>query len=213
MHLDFTPAHLHLALNHIPIIGLAFSCLPIVIGILAQSRTTIAAGLIATLLCAGAMPTIMQTGSEASHSFKEGTALPPLDEAGKIALHMHAGRADKTTPVIYACAILALFALLALVKFPKAALWLTSAVLLGNAISISLSIWTAEAGGRIRHLEFRPSTPWDNIATPTPAAIPTPTSTPLAAPAAAPTPTVIAPAAAVTTPALPAPMASPTATP
>ena len=150
MHLDLTPAHLHLALNHIPIIGLAFSCLPIVIGILAQSRTTIAAGLIATLLCAGAMPTIMQTGSEASHSFKEGKTLPPFDDAGKIALHMHAGRADKTTPVIYACAILALFALLALVKFPKAALWLTSAVLLGNAISISLSIWTAEAGGRIR---------------------------------------------------------------
>ncbi len=182
MHLDLTPAHLHLALNHIPIIGLAFSCLPIVIGILAQSRTTIAAGLIATLLCAGAMPTIMQTGSEASHSFKEGKTLPPLDEAGRIALHMHAGRADKTTPVIYACAILALFALLALVKFPKAALWLTSAVLLGNAISISLSIWTAEAGGRIRHLEFRPPTPWDNVATPTlptPAAMPAPTSTPI----------------------------------
>lgn len=166
MHLDLTPAHLHLALNHIPIIGLAFASLPIVIGILAQSRTTIAAGLFATLLCACAVPTIMQTGSEASHSFKEGKTLPPLDEAGKIALHMHAGRADKTAPVIYACAILALFALFALVKFPHAALWLSAAVLLGNAISISLSVWTAEAGGRIRHLEFRPATPWDTPATP-----------------------------------------------
>ncbi|MCX6957674.1 MAG: hypothetical protein NT164_03955 [Verrucomicrobiae bacterium] len=207
MPLDLTPAHLHLALNHIPIIGLAFSCLPIVIGILAQSRTTIAAGLIATLLCAGAMPTIMQTGSEAAHSFKEGTALPPLDDAGKIALHMHAGRADKTTPVIYACAILALFALLALVKFPKAALWLTSAALLGNAISISLAIWTAEAGGRIRHLEFRPSTPWDNVATPTPtpATMATPASTPAATPLAIPT------ASPMPSP-MPSPMASPAAT-
>ncbi|MBX9577488.1 MAG: hypothetical protein K2W97_03300 [Chthoniobacterales bacterium] len=202
MHLDLTPAHLHLALNHIPIIGLAFSCLPIVIGILAQSRTTIAAGLIATLLCAGAMPTIMQTGSEASHSFKEGKTLPPFDEAGRIALHMHAGRADKTTPVIYACAILALFALLALVKFPKAALWLTSAVLLGNAISISLSIWTAEAGGRIRHLEFRPSTPWDNVVTPTPAPSPAAMTTPAPTPVATPLPIPTA-----------SPMASPTATP
>lgn len=202
MHLDLTPAHLHLALNHIPIIGLAFACLPIVIGILAQSRTTIAAGLLATLLCAGAMPTIMQTGSEAAHSFKEGKTLPPFDDAGKIALHMHAGRADKTTPVIYACAILALFALLALVKFPKAALWLTSAVLLGNAISISLAIWTAEAGGRIRHIEFRPATPWDNVATPTPtpAAITTPTSMPAPAPLQTPIPTT-------------SPMACPTSTP
>ena len=209
MHLDLTPAHLHLALNHIPIIGLTVACLPIVIGILAQSRTTIAAGLIATLLCAGAMPTIMQTGREASHSFKEGKTLPPLDEAGKIALHMHASRANKTTPVVYACAILALFALLALVKFPKAALWLTSAVLLGNAISILLSIWTAEAGGRIRHIEFRPPTPWDNvttatqtsatIATPILPSVSTPTATPTAAPTATPT-TAPAPVSPTATP-------------
>ena len=200
MNLDFTPAHLHLALNHIPIIGLAFSCLPIVIGILAQSRTTIAAGLIGTLLCAAAMPTIMQTGSQAGHSFKDGTALPPIDEAGKIALHIHSSHAKKTTPVVYASAILAIFALLALVKFPKAALWLTSAVLLGNTISILLSIWTAEAGGRIRHLEFRPSTPWDHIATPTPATIPTPASTPAGATTAAPLQTPVPSTAPIPSP-------------
>jgi hypothetical protein len=191
MDLNLTPAHLHLALNHIPIIGLAFASLPIVIGILAQSRTTIAAGLLGTLLCAGAMPMIMQTGHEASLSFKEGKALPPLDDAGKIALHMHARRAAKTTPVLYAAALLALVALLALIKFPKAAYWLTSAVLLGNAISILLSIWTADAGGHIRHLELRPSTPWDKVATPTPTALPTPSSpdvVPLAAPSPTPSP-------------------------
>lgn len=188
MNFDFTPAHLHLALNHIPIIGLAFASLPIVIGILAQSRTTIAAGLLATLLCAGAMPTIMQTGKEASHSFKEGKALPPFDDAGKTALHIHDNRADKTAPVIYACGLLALFALLALVKFSQAALWLSGAVLLGNIISILLSIWTAEAGGRIRHLEFRPPTPWDIPATtaapaPAPASATTPSSMSTASPA------------------------------
>ncbi len=183
MNFDLTPAHLHLALNHIPIIGLAFSCLPIVIGILAQSRITIAVGLLSTLLCAVAMPTIMQTGSDAGHSFKDGKTLPPLDEAGKIALNMHAGRADKTTPVVYACALLAILALLALIKFPQAARWLASAVLLGNAISISLAVWTAEAGGRIRHLEFRPTTPWDQpaVSAPSPTATPTPSATPMPA--------------------------------
>jgi hypothetical protein len=29
-------------------------------------------------------------------------------------------------------------------------------VLVGSALSIALSVWTAEAGGRIRHPEFRP---------------------------------------------------------
>ncbi len=210
MDLNLTPAHLHLALNHIPIIGIAFASLPIVIGILAQSRTTIAAGLLATLLCAGMMPTIMQTGKEAAHSFKEGKTLPPLDDAGKIALHMHDSRADKTGPVVYACAILALFALLALVKFPHAALWLSSAVLLGNIISISLGIWTAEAGGRIRHLEFRPATPWDNPPAPTqnvtPVGTPTEISLPVTTPAVLKTASTSAPAASAPTP-------SPTATP
>lgn len=207
MPFDLTPAHLHLVLNHIPIIGLAFASLPIVIGILAQSRTTIAAGLLATLLCAGSIPTIIQTGREASHSFKEGKTLPPLDEEGRIALHMHSERAHKTTPFVYASALLALLALLALIKFSQVGLWLSSAVLLGNAISISLAIWTAQAGGLIRHLELRPHTSLEtHVTTPTANIIPatvisstnTPTITPvngtnslpaIATPGAAPTTT------------------------
>lgn len=184
--LNLTPAHIHLALNHIPIIGIAVASFPILIGILAQCRITIATGLLATILCAAAMPTIMESGSKASHALKEGTLLPPLDEAGKIALHMHSSRADKTTPVIYASAILAVLALLALIKFPKAATWLAAAVLLGNGASILLAIWAADAGGRIRHIEFRPPTPWNEPATTTPTSSPQPTpeATPTAAPEA-----------------------------
>ncbi|MFI0347479.1 MAG: hypothetical protein ACH346_01720 [Chthoniobacterales bacterium] len=168
--LHLTSAHLHLALNHIPIIGIAVSCLPIVIGILAQSRMTMAAGLLATLLCAAAVPTIMDSGSKAAHAFRDGTMQPPLDEAGKIAMHIHGGHAHQTAPVIYASAILAVLALLALIKFPRPATWLCAAVLIGNAISIAMAVWTADAGGHIRHLELRPATPWDKptISAPTP---------------------------------------------
>ena len=199
--INLSAAHLHLALNHIPIIGLAVSCLPIVIGILAQCRTTIATGLLATILCAAAMPTVIQTGEEAAHSFKIGVTMPPLDEAGKIALHIHSGRAKKTTPVIYASALLAMMSLLALIKFPKAATWLAATVILGNAFSIALSIWTADAGGRLRHLEFRPKTPWDEPTTaiilppvappPSAVAIPIPTVTPIPLPTPASTPTLL----------------------
>jgi hypothetical protein len=169
--LNLTPAHLHLALNHIPIIGLVVASFPIVIGIVAQCKTTMATGLLAIILCAAAMPTVMESGGKASDAFKDGT-LPALDEAGKIALHMHGSRADKTTPVIYASALLAVLALLALIKFPKAATWLSFAVLIGTGASILLAIWTADAGGRIRHLEFRPKTPWDEPAASLPVAAP-----------------------------------------
>ena len=194
--LNLSPAHLHLALNHIPIIGLVVASFPIVIGIVAQCRTTIATGLLATILCAAAMPAIMKTGGQAAHSFDDGTSLPPLDAAGQNALDLHASRADTTTPVIYASALLALLALLALIKFPKPAIWLAFAVLLGNTTSILLSIWTADAGGHIRHQEFRPKTPGEGPAenlkpavAPSPAPLVAPTATPTATPMAAPAPT------------------------
>jgi hypothetical protein len=67
---------------------------------------------------------------------------------------------------------------------------------LGCAISIGLSVWTAEAGGWIRHLEFR-SAP---KSTPTPAP-----SVPMASPSATPLPI---PTASVAPDALPAPAGS-----
>jgi hypothetical protein len=184
--LDLSPAHLHVALNHIPIIGLAVASFPILLGIVAQCRTTIATGLLATLLCAAAMPAIMQTGGKAADAFDNGSCLPPLDEAGKNALNNHASRAETTTAVVYASALLSVLALLALIKFPQAARWLAFAVLLGNGISILLSIWTAQAGGLIRHQEFRPKapsmelSPSNNIlaAPPTNFPVPTPSVTP-----------------------------------
>ncbi|MCE9543828.1 MAG: hypothetical protein K8R38_10005 [Verrucomicrobia bacterium] len=153
-----TPPHLHLALNHIPIIGLAVACLPVLVGILFHSRGALASGLLAVVLCAGTMPAIIETGEAAQESFADGSIEPGMDAASKEAFREHSGRAKFTAPVVYAAGILALAALLALIKFPRQAAWGSWAVLLGVAFSIALSIWTAEAGGRIRHPEFRPGT-------------------------------------------------------
>jgi hypothetical protein len=79
-----------------------------------------------------------------------------MDVAGKAAFREHSHRANFTAPVVYAAGILSLVALLALIKFPRQAAWIGWAVLVGNTLSIALSVWTAEAGGRIRHSEFRP---------------------------------------------------------
>jgi hypothetical protein len=151
----FTPAHIHLAINHVPIIGLAVACLPVLIGILFHSRGALASGLLAVILCAGTMPFIMETGEEAYESFVDGSISPGMDVAGKAAFREHSHRANFTAPVVYAAGILSLVALLALIKFPRQAAWIGWAVLVGNTLSIALSVWTAEAGGRIRHSEFR----------------------------------------------------------
>jgi hypothetical protein len=102
------------------------------------------------------MPVIMETGESAREGFFDGAVQPDLDKPGYDALRQHAGRAKVAAPVVYAAGILALVALLALTKFPRQAAWIGWAVLVGNLFSVSLSVWTAEAGGRIRHEEFRP---------------------------------------------------------
>jgi MFS superfamily sulfate permease-like transporter len=183
----FTPAHLHLAINHVPIIGLTVACLPVLIGILFHSRGALASGLLAVILCTSVMPAIMKTGGGAYDSFMDGSIEPGLDDAGKTALRQHAHRADATAPVVYAAGILALVALLALTKFPLQAAWISWAVLLGCTFAIALSVWTAEAGGRIRHSEFRP--PEKSSPTPSPSASPFPEASPSASTAPQPSAT------------------------
>ena len=194
----FTPAHIHLAINHVPIIGLAVACLPVLIGIVFRSRGALASGLLAVILCVCTMPAVMQTGEGAQESFADGSISPGMDVAGKAAFREHSHRAKATAPVVYAAGILALVALLALIRFPRQAAWIGWAVLVGSTLSIALSVWTAEAGGRIRHPEFRPepkpaaqpqsqghaspslTTPASPMTAPVPELVPTPSPLPSA---------------------------------
>ena len=189
----FTPAHLHLAINHVPIIGLSVACLPHLIGILFHSRGALASGLLAVILCAATMPAIMETGEAAQESFADGSIEPGMDVAGKTAFREHSHRAKATAPVVYAAGILALVALLSLISFPRQAAWISWAVILGSVLSIALSIWTAEAGGRIRHPEFRPlekslATPSSMSETPLPSATPSETNSLSTSPSVNPSP-------------------------
>jgi len=202
----FTPAHLHLAINHVPIIGLAVACLSVFLGIVFHSRGALASGLVAVLLCVGTLPVIMETGEAARESFVDGTIDPGMDATGNAAFKEHAHRAAATAPVIYAVGILALLALLFLIKFPRQAAWIGWAVLLGSAIGIGLSVWTAEAGGRIRHTEFRSLQ--DTIVVPTPIMIPVPAPSP--APSPTPSPSITPEAKPMPSPELsPSPSPSP----
>ena len=186
----FTPAHLHLALNHVPIIGLAVACLPVLVGILFHSRGALVSGLLAVLLCAGTTPVIMETGEAAREAFVDGSVQPAPDDAGNAAFHQHAGRARATAPVVYAAGILALVALLAVIRYPRQAAWIGGAVLAGCLLSIALSVWTAEAGGRIRHEEFRASlAPLPSPAPSPSASSSTPMPSPMAVPLTSATPT------------------------
>jgi len=149
------PEHLHLLLNHFPIVGLAVALIPLVIGIATRHRTTIGAGLIAVLLCAGTIPFVMETGEEAAERFGDDKIAPPLDEAGSRALMTHGRLAERASKPVYAAAILAAIGLLTLWKFPRALFPVAIVTLVIAAIGVAACIQTADAGGKIRHPEFR----------------------------------------------------------
>jgi len=123
----------------------------------------------------------METGEAARDGFFDGSVLPDIDKTGYDALRQHAGRAKTTAPVLYAAGILALVALLALIKFPDRPPWTGWAVFIGNLLGIALGL--DRGGGRAdpRHAEFRAGAAASFSApTPAPSASPTPLPMPQA---------------------------------
>jgi hypothetical protein len=78
-------------------------------------------------------------------------------------LDEHMDRAEKTIGTFYFLAALAIAGLLVPIKWPKTSFPLTAVTLAVALICSGLAVYIAQAGGRVRHPEFRPSE------TPTPA--------------------------------------------
>ena len=154
----FTPEHLHVALNHIALIGLAVAVIPLLIALLRKDRGALQSAWLIILLCGLSIPVVMITGENGAARLTSGAAGIQLDTAAQQALAEHEDRAEKAAGFVYAATGLAVAGLLMMRFAPKhqykvAALTL-AACLLGSA----MLIWTAEAGGQIRHSEFRPDT-------------------------------------------------------
>ena len=82
----FTPEHLHVALNHVALIGLSVAILPLMIGLIRKDRGALLSGLLIVLICGLSIPVVMETG--------EGAAGIQLDSAAAAFLESHASRAD-----------------------------------------------------------------------------------------------------------------------
>ena len=145
------PEYLHILLNHLPLIGLAVATLFTAAAMVLRNRGALMLGLaLVALLSASAWP-VMETGDGAYDRMRRF-----LDDGGKRALRRHMDAAEDWSKVYYATAVVAVLALVAGWKKPK---WLTpaaAAVVLLALASLAAGVSIAEAGGHIRHPEFRP---------------------------------------------------------
>jgi len=144
-------AHLHLVVNHLPIVGAMLS-VPLVIMALAfrnERGLLIAAAMTLTLTGAGALAT-MQTGEPAEERVEH---LPGIAEN---LIHEHEERAEMATGLAVATAIgaLALFGM-TIRRGASPPAPLLAALLVGTIATSGAMAWTGKAGGLIHHTEIR----------------------------------------------------------
>jgi hypothetical protein len=150
----FTVEHIHVLINHLPVMGTVLGAITIVVALLLRNRSAQIVALIVVLVAAlSAIPVIM-TGQRAFDPV-EGIA----DDDGVEWLATHMERAEKAEPAFYALIVLSAVALLAPLKWPRSAVPLTIATLVVTVCCAAASFWIAVAGGEIRHPEFRTGSP------------------------------------------------------
>ena len=144
------PAYRHMLLNHIPLIGLAIALLVLLAGLLLKQAAVMYLGLALTLASSAIALPVALAGDAAYTEIYDG-----LGGDGRDWLDYHVYLAERLLPLIYANAVLALVALV--VGILRSA-WLSPAVALialVSCASVAGTVLVAEAGGKIKHPEFR----------------------------------------------------------
>ena len=144
------PEYVHVLLNPIPIYGLAIALLGLLIAIVLRSRPGQIVALCIVLVSAAMAWPVAELGERSSDR-----VLSMSDDDGQAWLKAHQHRADQFVPFFYALALLSLVALILPAKFPKSSLLLAICTLMFGVIVLGMAGYIAQAGGKIRHREFR----------------------------------------------------------
>ena len=143
-------AYLHLAINHIPVIGVPFAFFLLLAGLIKRSRDLVQAGFVTLIIMGlGAYP-MVKTGRMAAHVLFSvpGTGVVPA------AIHEHAEAADFGYWGAIGMGVLSLVGFFVMKKnqeFPKT--WVVI-VLVGSLWLSTVMLRVAHLGGLIRHPEI-----------------------------------------------------------
>ena len=143
--------HLHLLLNHIPVIGSLFAVLLFAVVLVRREMVSTKFALGFTVAVSIAAAAVYFTGGAAEDAVEK---LAGVTEA---AIDRHEEAAELATVAFGILGVLALFALVAFrSKAPPR--WVALAGFVGALAVSALMAWTANLGGLIRHTEIQGST-------------------------------------------------------
>jgi uncharacterized membrane protein len=148
-------AHLHMVLNHFPIIGLIFGIGVLIYGIIKKHTILVNTAYVIFIICMILCKATMITGEGAEEIAEE------LGISNEI-IHEHEEIAENFMKVLYGLGILSILGLVANIKKHTKAFVLSLLILILAIGSSILSIKVGNSGGEIRHTEIREKTSKDN---------------------------------------------------
>lgn len=148
------PEYIHVLINPLPIYGLAVGWIGLIIALFLRSRRAQIATLSMVLISAASAWPVFEFGEQGYDR-----VLSMADEDGRAWLEVHEHRAEQLIYFFYALAVLTAIAIAAPIRWPKTSVPLAISVLLLGAIVLGMGGYIANAGGKIRHREFRTGPP------------------------------------------------------
>jgi hypothetical protein len=143
-----TPAHLHVLVNHIPIIGLPIVTLLLAWGLARREDAVMRAALLLTVLVAIGTWYTDFTGDDAKHDIRNNSWY----NRAVVQRHEHAG--DNANIAGIAAGVLAIGALILARGGKPVRRSAAAAVLVVLIVASGLAGWAGYQGGKIRHDEF-----------------------------------------------------------
>lgn len=142
-------AHLHMVVNHFPIIGIILGFIVLVGGIVLKNKTIQNTAYFLFIIGAIATLASMATGEGAEEMVEE------LPGVGHEIIHEHEEIAEKLALVLYALGLVSIVGWYLNVKENAKAKWVTIAALILSIVGVLLGKATGTSGGEIRHTEIR----------------------------------------------------------
>lgn len=148
------PEYVHVLLNHFPLIGLLVAVLALAAGLAARNRTAIFIGLaLVALMALSAWP--VSAYGEAGYD----RVLSMADDDGQAFLRYHQMLAERWVFLYYLTAGVAALGFALGWKWPRLLTPISLLAILLAAASLSAGAFIAQAGGAVRHREFRQGPP------------------------------------------------------
>jgi len=149
--MDWSMAHLHLMVNHLPVFSAAIAIVVLGWGLLAKRRDVVTVGLAISVLAGVGALVARQTGHKAEHQVEHDAW------TNRRLVHEHEEAADAAFIVTGISGAVAALALVLRRRGRPGADWLNWLVLVGMLVSMAALSRAALYGGYIRHNEVWPA--------------------------------------------------------